>query len=249
MSKHYQVLIDGYRALGLEVGASTRSVRTAYRKLMKEWHPDVNRNSANSVEKAKELNNAFGRLKSLSAGELKALKVFYRSSGQTSRPQSRPSRSAQPRPATAHRPPPPRSPFTDTTGRHHRRGRDVIGQVDLTPQEQLLGARWQFSVPTCHTCGGWGAAIDARLVVCDLCGGLGIDVMRWPTVTCAGCSGRGGHYNRACPTCGGHGNSASYSAKFYVPPGTGRDYCGLVDGLGHRGIGGEAPGDLYLVVV
>ncbi len=248
MSKRYQVLIDGYRALGLEVGASNRSVRTAYRKLMKQWHPDVNHDSAGSIEKAKELNDAFGRLKSLSAGELRALKVFDRSSSRTSKPQPL-SRPAPPRPAPRHTAPPTRSSIYRAYARHHRRGRDVIGRVDLTPQEELFGARWQFSIPTCHTCGGWGAAIDARLVVCDSCGGLGANVRRWPTAVCSSCGGRGGHYNRVCPTCDGHGNSALYSAKFHVPPGTGRDFCGLVDGLGHRGIGGEAPGDLYLLVV
>lgn len=249
MSKHYQVLIDGYRALGLEVGASTRNVRTAYRKLMKQWHPDVNRDSASSVEKAKELNDAFGRLKSLSAGDLKALKVFYRSSGPSPGPRRQTSRQTPPSRTAPRWSPPPRPVHNRTSGRHRRRGRDVIGEVDLTAQEQLLGAHWRLAIPTCHTCGGWGAAIDARMTVCESCEGLGVDVMRWPTSACGHCSGRGGYYNRVCTTCGGHGNCASYSAKFYVPPGAGRDYCGLVDGLGHRGIGGETAGDLYILVV
>ena len=249
-SDHYQTLIAGYRALGLEVGASQRSVKFAYRKLIKEWHPDVNNNTPRSEEKTKEINNAFSRLKSVSADELRGLKAFHRSAKRpATRARARPKR----RPAPRRKPPgrrhQPQAAGTGAAARHRRPGRNVVGKVNLSPQEELLGARWQLSIPTCHACGGWGAAIDAELTICEDCHGLGACSLPWPTSTCTRCNGRGGRYDLACNVCRGYGNSSSYGARFHVPPGIGRNFYGLVDGLGHPGIGGAAPGDLYLLIL
>ncbi len=125
----------------------------------------------------------------------------------------------------------------------------MIGRVDLSPQEEVKGVRWKLVLPTCQDCGGWGAAIDAKFVTCETCRGLGLYGFPLPNTTCHRCKGHGSHYDRTCKTCSGSGSSSSYTAKFYVPPGLGRNFYGVVGGLGHAGVGGGPPGDLYLLIL
>ena len=50
---------DYYKILGLERSASSDDVRTAYRKLAKQYHPDRNPGNKQSEEKFKEINEAY----------------------------------------------------------------------------------------------------------------------------------------------------------------------------------------------
>ncbi len=112
-----------------------------------------------------------------------------------------------------------------------------------------MGAWWKLVLPTCLSCGGWGAAIDAELIVCGACRGLGVEGLPQPKSICLRCDGRGSQYDVVCKTCKGDGGSTFYTAKFHVPPRIGRNFCGVVNGLGQPGVGGGAPGDLYLLIV
>ncbi|MEQ1569712.1 MAG: DnaJ C-terminal domain-containing protein [Myxococcota bacterium] len=49
---------DPYTVLAVDRGADAEALRKAYRKLAKEWHPDVNK-SAGAEEKFREINNAY----------------------------------------------------------------------------------------------------------------------------------------------------------------------------------------------
>ncbi len=51
-----------YKILNIEKDATNRQVKDAYRKLVKFWHPDINR-SSNSHEKIIEINEAYEILK------------------------------------------------------------------------------------------------------------------------------------------------------------------------------------------
>ncbi|MEN9327289.1 MAG: hypothetical protein RI947_97 [Candidatus Parcubacteria bacterium] len=52
---------DYYEILGLKKGASAEEIKSAYRKLALQWHPDRNK-SAESAEKFKEINKAYETL-------------------------------------------------------------------------------------------------------------------------------------------------------------------------------------------
>ena len=50
---------DPYTVLGLSPGASSDEVKTAYRKLAKKYHPDLNPGSVEAEQKMKEINEAY----------------------------------------------------------------------------------------------------------------------------------------------------------------------------------------------
>lgn len=53
---------DPYRVLGIQRGASEDEVKSAYRKLAKEYHPDRNGGSASAEAKMKEINDAYAKV-------------------------------------------------------------------------------------------------------------------------------------------------------------------------------------------
>lgn len=53
---------DYYTILGVERAASSKQIKEAYRKLAFEYHPDRNKGDSHSVEKMKELNEAYAVL-------------------------------------------------------------------------------------------------------------------------------------------------------------------------------------------
>lgn len=53
---------DPYRVLGISRGATEDEVKSAYRKLAKEYHPDRNGGSAAAEAKMKEINDAYAKV-------------------------------------------------------------------------------------------------------------------------------------------------------------------------------------------
>ena len=54
---------DPYKVLGLEEGASEQEVKAAYRKLAKQYHPDLHPGDAEAAKKMNEINAAYDRIK------------------------------------------------------------------------------------------------------------------------------------------------------------------------------------------
>ena len=50
---------DYYKVLGVERNASAKDIKSAYRKLTKKYHPDVNKNDANAEKKYRQINEAY----------------------------------------------------------------------------------------------------------------------------------------------------------------------------------------------
>src|SRR5205807_9136543 len=52
-------LKDYYKTLGVERSASADDIRKAFRKLARQYHPDVAKNKAQAEERFKEINEAY----------------------------------------------------------------------------------------------------------------------------------------------------------------------------------------------
>lgn len=50
---------DFYKILGVPRNAEVNQIKKAYRKLAKEWHPDVNKNNPNAEERFKDIGAAY----------------------------------------------------------------------------------------------------------------------------------------------------------------------------------------------
>ena len=53
---------DYYEVLGIGTGASQDEIKKAYRKMAKQYHPDVNPGNAEAEQKFKEVNEAYSVL-------------------------------------------------------------------------------------------------------------------------------------------------------------------------------------------
>ena len=50
---------DYYETLGVDKGATPDEIKSAYRKLAKKYHPDLNKDNAEAAQKFKEVNEAY----------------------------------------------------------------------------------------------------------------------------------------------------------------------------------------------
>ncbi|MEG2212458.1 MAG: J domain-containing protein, partial [Clostridiales bacterium] len=57
------MISDPYKVLGVSPTASDDEIKTAYRKLAKQYHPDLHPGDAVAAGKMKELNAAYDQIK------------------------------------------------------------------------------------------------------------------------------------------------------------------------------------------
>ena len=168
-----------YEVLGLKKGASDKEIKSAYRKLSKEYHPDVNP-SENAKEKMAEINEAYEIL-----------------TGKRKPPQE------QQNPSQNYGRPPGFDPFSDFFGRNRKANPSQL-VIDVTLEEVFSGVKKEikyFRRVICKSCNGIGGSEPK---VCPTCSGQGYQTFGGGMmIMCNQCGGTGTIMTKICNSCRG----------------------------------------------
>ncbi len=254
---------DFYEVLGVQKGADEAALKSAYRKLAMQFHPDRNPGNAEAEHKFKEISEAYDTLKD---GQKRA--AYDRFGHAAFENGSR-------GPGAGGFGQDFNSSMSDIFddlfgdfmggrrgaqggggGSSRLRGSDLRYNLEITLEEAFLGRTVEIDVPTlvaCTTCEGSGAKPGTGATTCRTCHGHGkvrasqgfFTIER----TCPACQGRGQTMDNPCTDCAGQGRrQQNRKLSVDVPK-------GIEDGTrirlaneGEAGVRGGPPGDLYIFV-
>jgi len=237
---------DYYQALGVARNASEADIKKAFRKLAREFHPDVAKNKKQAEEKFKEINEAYEVL-----GDAAKRKRYDElgadwSSGAEFRP-----------------PPGWESAGGGAQGRRRpgEGGEFEFGGTGFSDFfDQLFGSRGGHRGAGFGRGGGFAEAEAGAERGEDIEGDILVtleeamassvrSVSVRHSVPCEKCGGAGRRGRQVCPACAGAGQVAgtqTYQVK--IPAGVIEGQRLRIPGRGEAGAGGGAAGDLFLNV-
>ena len=249
---------DYYDILGIPRNASQDEVKQAFRKLARQYHPDVSK-EADAEEKFKEINEAYGvlsdadkrarydRFGKQGLGDIGGMPDYTTDFSDLFEELFGFGLGGRGRGGGASR----RAP---------RRGRDLQMEVTLTFEEAIFGAEKEIEFTrdeVCATCRGNGAEPGTSPRTCTTCGGRGevrqvrqaFVIQMVETVTCPACGGRGEILETPCHTCRGNGlERKRVKRKVAIPAGVDNGMQIRLPGEGQPGTNGGPHGNLFLAV-
>ena len=241
--------------LGVTRESSEQEIKSAYRKLALQFHPDRNPNNPDAEEKFKECSEAYAIL---ADADKRAAYDRFGHAGVNGGASGFDASAVQDFSEI----------FSDFLGfgdlfggggrRRSRaqRGPDLREDITLEFEEAVFGKETQVSVrrhEVCEDCHGNGCAPGKGPVACRSCGGRG--QVRYQqgffsmARTCPTCQGAGSVITDPCPKCKGEGRvvrQKSIDAK--IPAGVEDGTRIRFTGLGEAGAFGGPAGDLYVVL-
>ena len=266
---------DYYEVLGIGKNATDAEIKSAYRKLAKKYHPDLNPGNKEAEEKFKEVNEANDVLSdpqkrqrydqfgfagvdpNYAAANGGGAGGFGGGFGGVDLGDI----------------------FGDIfgggfgggfsgfgggssarTANAPRKGHDIQASVILTFEEAAHGCSKKITInrqDTCPDCGGTGAAKGTSPETCPDCGGRGYVVTQQRTPfgvmqsqqPCSHCGGRGTIIRNPCKTCRGSGKTAARkSLEINIPAGIDDDQNIALRGQGDAGSNGGPAGDVIVHV-
>ncbi|HEY2460045.1 MAG TPA: molecular chaperone DnaJ [Candidatus Acidoferrum sp.] len=269
---------DYYELLGVSRKATAKDIRTAFRKLARKYHPDLNPGDKSSEDKFKQLQEAYDVLSDAKKRQMYDQHGFYSENMQGGAPQS----------SGGDDPDDARvnfdfggfdfgggsgasgagggasfrdlfSQFFKGGGRggpmeaEQEAGGDLEYQIEIDFADAVHGAVKKISVTrmdACQTCHGTGATGSPQ--TCTACGGTGTIQQAAGkmrfNVPCTRCGGTG-KIRTACRTCGGEGRvRQTETIDVRIPVGVATGSRVRVPGKGNAGTMGAPAGDLYLLV-
>lgn len=254
--------VDYYQTLGVTRDADAATIKSAYRKLAMEHHPDRKGGCKDSEAKFKAVNEAYDCLKDdqkRAAYDRFGHEAF--TNGGASGGQGPFGGGGQ--------------DFSDIfssifgdfmdqqrggPGRggaaNVGRGSDLRYDLDLTLEEAFGGTEKTITIDAlapCDPCEGNGSRGSSKPEVCHACGGAGrVRAQQGFFVVergCAVCMGSGQTIADPCPKCDGEGRSLKKrKLTVTVPKGVDEGTRIRVAGEGEAGVRGSPAGDLYLFV-
>lgn len=249
---------DYYELLGVDKGADEKQLKSAFRKMAMQYHPDRNQGDETAERKFKEIGEAYEVLKdperraaydryghaAFEQGGMGGGGGGFDGGGFSDIFDDL---------------------FGDFMGRgggggrgrsSAQRGADLRYDIEITLVEAYEGASKTIEVPTavaCDPCGGTGAKSGSKPQNCSMCGGIGkvrtnqgfFMVER----TCPTCQGAGQVIADPCGSCGGVGAvQKDKSLQVKIPKGVETGTRIRLSGEGQAGVRGGPAGDLYLFV-
>lgn len=251
-----------YDVLGVPKGASKEDIKSAYRKLALQYHPDRNKDPQ-AEERFKQISEAYAVL---SDDDKRKQYDTYGREGVYQRYGSEEDIFRG-------------TDFSDVfrgTGfggfddilnqmfgggrRNPTHGNDITVRIPLRLEEVVNDVTKEMEIPrseSCPTCGGSGAAPGTSVKTCNQCGGSGqvqkvqsAGFARFIRVeTCSRCGGRGSIIESPCRDCRGRGlirRTRKISIK--IPAGVEDGHVFRMKGEGEAGENGLPSGDLYVAV-
>jgi molecular chaperone DnaJ len=261
---------DYYRVLGVSDTASQKDIKSAYRKLSRQYHPDTNPDDAAAEERFKEVSAAYDVVgdaeKRKEYDEVRKLGPaagMFGGGGAGGGPGGpgggrfqdvgdigdvlgglfgRGRRGAAGGPGGAGR----------GTGPH--RGQDLEAELHLDFDDAVQGLTTTIhltSEAACSTCHGSGARPGTTPHTCPQCNGRGVldDNQGFFSFSqpCPNCAGQGYVIEDPCPTCRGTGiEHRPREVKVRLPAGVADGQRIRLKGRGGPGRNGGPPGDLYV---
>ena len=250
---------DYYEILGVSRDTDKEDLKSAYRRLARKYHPDVNKEPG-AEERFKEINRAYEVLsepetrarydrfgeQGVSGAGAQGFQDFGDMGGFADIFESI------------------FSGFAGGAGQSQRRrsgpvrGDDLRLDLKLDFREAVFGGEKEIRIShleTCDVCNGSGAKPGTRPRACSTCSGSGQvrRVTRTPfgsftqVSTCPTCNGTGMVIEDKCDACEGKGaNQVTKKLKITIPAGVDNGTRLRISNEGDAGMRGGAPGDLYV---
>lgn len=252
---------DYYEVMGVPKNASDDEIKKAYRKLAKQYHPDLNPGDKTAEARFKEVNEAY---EVLSDKEKRGRYDQFGHAGVD--PNFGAGAGGSPFGADIDLGDIFSSFFGGGFGGRKanpnapRRGTDTEATVTITFEEAAKGCKKDISygkVDTCTACGGSGAQAGTSPKTCSACGGSGQVRINQRTPfgvvqtarTCDKCGGSGKVIENPCRECSGSGRiRTSKKIEVTIPAGIADDQILNVSGQGNAGANGGPAGDLHVYI-
>lgn len=253
---------DYYALLGVSRGADEKEIKSAYRRLARKYHPDVNPNDKTAEGKFKDVSEAY---EVLSDPEKRRMYDQYGSDWENLQHFGGPGGASGPYGYNVDGGQGAPGGFENifeqifsnmgSTSGGRRRGtpaRDVEKVVEVSLEEIDTGTKRLLSyqsLDACKSCDGTGAIHLRSNRQCAACGGTGKQRgMFGITQPCPECGGTGSTSLEACPSCKGEGAvPTNKRVEVAIPAGVSDGKKLRVPGKGVVGSGGRA-GDLYVII-
>ena len=250
---------DYYEVMGVSKNASADELKKAYRKLAKEYHPDLHPNDKEAEAKFKELNEAYSVLSD------DAKRSKYDRFGHAAMDQSGFGGGGFSQ----------EFDFSDifesffgggfggSSRRRNgpQRGANLKYNMKLSFMEAAFGVERDITITKedkCTACGGNGAQAGTNPETCPTCKGSGMVTQQQQTLfgmtmvqkACGACGGRGTVIRTPCSACNGKGRkNVRKTIHVKVPAGYDTGKMMVIPGEGEPGKNGGSYGDLYIQFV